>query len=77
MEKAEKKMREIIYHQGGNSEIKTEDFKLGQHLLEIKSDINDHMVWLNKHILVKIARAVGAHRYKGSRILIHKKWKKN
>lgn len=71
--KAEKKMREIIYHQGGNSEIKTENIKLGTHLLEIKSDINGQMIWLNNHVLVKIARAAGAPRYKGSGILIHKK----
>ncbi len=71
--KAEKKMREIIYHQGGNSEIKIQDIKIGTHILEIKSEINGRMIWLNNQVLVSIARTAGAPRNKGSGILIHKK----
>lgn len=71
--KAEKKMREIIYHQGGNSEIKIDDIKVGTHFLELKSETDGHIMWLNNQILVEISRAAGAPRYKGSGILVHKK----
>lgn len=66
-------MKEIIYRQGGNSEIKIEDIKIGEHKLEIQSENSGNVLWLDNNIIVTIARLAGAPKDKGAGIIIHKK----
>ncbi|HJS65087.1 MAG TPA: AMP phosphorylase [Nitrososphaeraceae archaeon] len=71
--KAEKKMKEIIYRQGGDSEVHIEDIKIGDHKLEIQAVNSGNVLWLDNNIIVTIARLAGAPKDKGAGIIIHKK----
>ncbi len=71
--KAEKKMREIIYQQGGDSEIKPEEIKTGEYGLEINSEDSGIVLWIDNNALVEVARAAGAPKDKEAGILLHKK----
>lgn len=71
--KAEKKLREIIAHQGGNSKIKPEDFLIGNKSLEFTSKKNGQVLWMDNSIFVELGRAAGAPKDKGAGIVFHKK----
>lgn len=71
--KAEEKMREIIMHQGGDSEVKPEDMKIGEHGLDVHSDNNGVILWINNYGLVEVARAAGAPKDKGAGIQLYRK----
>lgn len=71
--KAEKKFREIIYRQGGDSEIKPEDIETGEFGIDIKSEKSGIVLWVDNHRLVEVARAAGAPRDKKSGVYLHKK----
>jgi len=71
--KAEEKFREIIFEQGGDSEVKPEDIKIGDFGLDISSDKNGIVLWINNYVLTDIARAAGSPKDKGAGILLHKK----
>jgi len=71
--KAEKKMKEIIYRQGGHSEVQIEDIKIGDYKLEIQAVNSGNVLWLDNNIIVTIARLAGAPKDKGAGIIIHKK----
>lgn len=71
--KAEKKLREIIEAQGGNSKIKPEEIPVGQYSINIESDRSGYVIWINNHTLVKIARYAGAPKDKGAGIKLYKK----
>ena len=71
--KAWEKMREIIYQQGGNSEIKPADIAVGDYGLEIKSEKSGIVHWINNNVLVEIARAAGSPKDKEAGIVLHKK----
>ena len=58
--KAEKKMKEIIYRQGGHSEVQIEDIKIGDHKLEIQAVNSGNVLWLDNNSIVTIARLAGA-----------------
>jgi AMP phosphorylase len=71
--KAEEKLREIISLQGGNPKIKPEDFVIGEHIYEVRSEDKGQVLWMNNNILVEIARAVGAPKDNGAGIIFNKK----
>jgi len=71
--KAEEKMREIIMHQGGNSEIKPEDINIGDFGLDLVSENSGIVLWIDNAGLVEVARAAGAPKDKGAGIHLYKK----
>lgn len=71
--KAEEKMRQIIFEQGGNPEIKPEDIKIGEFGLDINADDSGMVLWIDNLALVSVARAAGCPKDKGSGIRLHKK----
>lgn len=71
--KAEKKFREIILHQGGQSQIKPDDFVIGVNTFEYRSKDEGQVLWTDNSIVVDIARAAGAPKNKGSGIIFNKK----
>jgi len=71
--KAEQKMREIIMHQGGASEIKPEDIKIGEFGLDVVAETPGVVLWINSNDLVEVARAAGSPKDKGAGIHLYKK----
>jgi AMP phosphorylase len=71
--KAEKKLREIIAEQGGDSEMKPEDIKIGEETLDFQSSESGQVLWINSSRLVEAARLAGAPRDKGAGLILHKK----
>jgi AMP phosphorylase len=70
---AEKKLREIIDAQGGDSEIKPEDIEVGNKIAEIHSEENGNIQWINNRAMAQIARVSGAPKTKGAGVLLKKK----
>lgn len=71
--KAEKKLREIISLQGGDSNLQPSDLVVGQHSFEVKSIEEGQLLWIDNSIVVDIARAAGSPKDKGAGILFNKK----
>jgi len=71
--KAEEKMRQIIFEQGGDMEIQPEDIEIGKYGIDIHADRKGFVLWMNNHRLAAIARAAGAPRDKEAGILLYKK----
>lgn len=71
--KAESKLREIIYAQGGDSEVKVEDVEIGKYGYEVKSEHNGIVLWIDNNALVSVARAAGSPVDKHSGVVINKK----
>jgi AMP phosphorylase len=71
--KAEEKLRQIIFEQGGDMEIKPEDIEIGKYGLDIHADRAGYVLWINNNQLSAIARAAGAPRDKGAGIYLYKK----
>ncbi|OGI12134.1 AMP phosphorylase [Candidatus Micrarchaeota archaeon RBG_16_36_9] len=71
--KAEKKMREIIEAQGGDSEIKPENISVGDKVFKVKSDAEGKVLWIKNSAIVLIAREAGAPKDKGSGIHLNVK----
>lgn len=71
--KAEKKLREIISHQGGNSTISPDDIGIGEHSYKVHAAEKGQVLWMDNNILVEIARAAGAPKDKGAGIIFNKK----
>ncbi len=71
--KAEEKMREIIFEQGGDMEIKPEEIKIGEYGMEVKAEKSGAVLWINNTALVEMARAAGSPKDKGAGILLNKK----
>ena len=57
--KAEAKMREIIEAQGGNPKIHPGDLYVGEEKLEVKSDRDGRLLWINNRAIAQIARTAG------------------
>lgn len=64
--KAERKLREIIEAQGGNPKIKPEDIKVGDKKVEITSEKDGKVLWINNQGIVQVAREAGAPKEKGA-----------
>jgi len=71
--RAEQKLREIIFEQGGDSEIKPEDIKIGDYGLDICSENSGIVLWISNSVLTDVARAAGSPKDKGAGILLYKK----
>jgi AMP phosphorylase len=71
--KAEEKMREIIMHQGGDSEIKPEDIKIGEFGLDVTAKNSGIVLWIDNNGLIEVARAAGSPKDKGAGIHLYKK----
>ena len=70
---AEKKLREIIFEQGGNSEVQPEDIKIGDYGFDFIADKNGVVLWINNTGLTEAARAAGSPKDKGAGIQLYKK----
>lgn len=71
--KAEEKLREIIFAQNGDHEIKPEEIKIGDYGFDVEADKSGEVLWLNNQTLVECARAAGSPKDKGAGLLLHKK----
>ncbi|MEM7822854.1 MAG: AMP phosphorylase [Candidatus Aenigmatarchaeota archaeon] len=71
--KAEKKLREIIEAQGGDSKIKPDEIPIGDKCAKIKSVAKGRVLWINNHAIATIAREAGAPADKGAGIILRKK----
>lgn len=68
--KALAKFREIIEAQGGNSNIKSSDIKLGKYTFDLLSPKCGYIEGISNREIIKIARAAGAPRDKGAGIVL-------
>lgn len=71
--RAEKKMRNIIEAQGGDSEIKPENIKIGDKTFKIKSETDGRVLWIKNSAIVLVAREAGAPKDKGAGIHLNVK----
>jgi AMP phosphorylase len=71
--KAEKKLREIIFEQGGNADVRPEDIVVGSYGTDFISDDNGILLWMDNHSLIEIVRAAGAPKDKGAGMQLYKK----
>ncbi len=71
--RAEKKLREIISLQGGNSKVRPQDLPIGHEFYEYRSEDKGQVLWMNNHILVEIARRAGSPIDIGAGITLNKK----
>jgi len=71
--KAEEKLRQIIFEQGGDSEVQPEDIEIGKYGMDIHADRSGFVLWLNNHVLSTVARAAGSPSDNGAGIYLHKK----
>lgn len=68
--KAEKKFREIIDAQGGNPKIKPSDISIGSKKVELKSDCDGRVLWMQNAEIAEIAREAGAPKDQGAGLLL-------
>ncbi|MCS7114903.1 MAG: AMP phosphorylase [Nitrososphaerota archaeon] len=71
--KAEQKLREIIEAQGGNPKIQPEDIKIGNERVEVVSDRDGMVLWINSQYIAQIAREAGAPKEKGAGVKLKTK----
>ena len=71
--KAERKLREIIEAQGGNPKIKPEDINIGDKQVEVTTDKDGNVLWINNQHIAQIAREAGAPKEKGAGIKLKAK----
>lgn len=71
--KAEKKLRDIISHQGGRANLKPDDLPIGEHVTEYRAKESGVVLWMDNSSLVETARAAGAPKDKGAGIVFSKK----
>jgi AMP phosphorylase len=71
--KADRKLREIIGAQGGDPRIRPDDIPLGKEIVRVKSNASGKVLWIDNHLITRIARMAGAPKDKGAGILLHRK----
>lgn len=71
--KAEKKLREIIDAQGGNSKIEPDDIDIGTYTFEVRSKFNGVISGISNSAVVDICKSAGTPKDKGAGILLNKK----
>lgn len=71
--KAEQKLREIISEQGGDPKIKPEEIEIGKYDLNVRSEKQGYVLWIDNMGLVELARAAGSPKDKGAGIILYKK----
>jgi len=67
------KMREIIEAQGGDPTVKPDDLVPGEYTYETLAPRDGRVLWFNNRDLVKVARAAGAPKDKGSGLKLYAK----
>jgi AMP phosphorylase len=71
--KAEEKLRQIIFEQGGDHEVQPDDIQIGKYGLDIHADRKGVVLWINNQAIATIARAAGSPSDKGAGVYLHKK----
>jgi AMP phosphorylase len=71
--KAERKMREIIDAQGGDSEIQPENILIGDKAFKVKAETDGRVLWVKNSAIVAISREAGAPKDKGAGIYLNVK----
>lgn len=71
--KAEGKLREIIGHQQGDSEIKPEDIHIGDYGFDYHAEKSGVVLWINNASLVEVAKMAGAPKDKGAGVYMYRK----
>lgn len=70
---AERKLREIIGAQGGNSKIMPDDIKIGDKKAEVTATEDGRVLWINNESIAQVAREAGAPKEKGSGVMLRVK----
>jgi len=70
--KAMKKLYEIMEAQGGKK-ISPEEVEVGAYKLDIKSEKNGRVLWIDNGGISEVAKAAGAPKDKGAGVTLHKK----
>ncbi len=70
---AERKLRQIIEAQGGNSNIKPEEIRIGPERVEVRAKQKGRVLWINTDGIVQVARAAGTPKEKGAGIVLNVK----
>jgi AMP phosphorylase len=70
---AEQKLREIIGAQGGDPDVKPGDIKVGNETIQIRSEEEGKVQWINNRAMAQIAREAGAPKNQGAGVLLNKK----
>ncbi|MDP7282574.1 MAG: AMP phosphorylase [Candidatus Undinarchaeales archaeon] len=68
---ADRKMREIIKAQGGNSRIKPEDIKIGPEKAVVKSKASGKIKHIDNKLIARIAKTAGAPKDKSAGMDLH------
>ena len=71
--KSLEKFKEIIEAQGGDGSIKSDDIQIGDKTYTLRSNHQGAVIAVNNKSIVKIARAAGAPKDKGSGVYVHRK----
>ena len=71
--KAEKKLREIIEAQGGNSEIKPDDIAIASNYVQVRSRSEGRVLWVKNSSIIQVARRAGNPKDKGAGIHLNAK----
>ena len=75
--KAERKLRQIIEAQGGDSKVKPGDIEVGDKRAELKTDKGGRVLWINNEDTARIAREAGAPKEKGAGVVLRSKLGEN
>jgi|GEM_PF-146244 thymidine phosphorylase/intein/homing endonuclease len=70
--KAMKKLYEIMEAQGGKK-ISPEEVEVGEYKLDINSEKNGRVLWIDNGGISELAKAAGAPKDKGAGVILHKK----
>jgi AMP phosphorylase len=71
--KAEKKMREIVAAQGGDSNVMLNEMAVGEKVAEVRAEKAGRVLWISTENIVQIAKVAGAPRAKGAGVLLKAK----
>jgi AMP phosphorylase len=71
--KALEKMREIINVQGGDPDIQPENLEISDNWLDIESELEGRVLWINNRAIARIAREAGTPGDMCAGILLHAK----
>lgn len=71
--KAEEKLRQIIEAQGGDPEVDPEYLPLGDKWIDIESERDGRVLWINNRAIAQIARTAGTPSDKGAGLLLEAK----
>jgi AMP phosphorylase len=71
--KAERKLREIIAAQGGNSKVMPGEIPVGPERVQVRAKEKGRVLWINTDGIVQVARAAGTPKEKGAGIVLKAK----